>query len=123
MDVKNPSNPRHPLYKKRIRLDEDGFLRGKTGGTHRPDNPNPDATTPGMPLNDTWSSRLAAERGIPEHQLWKELRRELGLSLRDIADFIGISHNQVWKWELGLNYPNAADYAKLLEILEEAVTT
>lgn len=85
----------------------DDFKRRKPG---KPPNPRP----------ESWTKQMARELDMPEHELWKQLRRSLGLSLRDVGRHCGVSHNQVWKWELGINYPPATQHARLLDLLSEA---
>lgn len=50
-------------------------------------------------------------------------RVDAGLSLREVADAIGVSHTAVWKWEAGDQLPRghaAVAWARLLDDLEAA---
>lgn len=70
---------------------------------------------------DSWSKTMAEEQGIPEFILWKQLRNQLGLSIRDIAALVGVSRNLVHKWESGAAYPSEDAHPRLLKELHKAV--
>ncbi|MCU1591669.1 MAG: hypothetical protein JWP11_2925 [Frankiales bacterium] len=51
------------------------------------------------------------------------LRLAAGLSLREVADAVGISHSNLWRWEAGKRAPRgpaAVAWARLLDELATA---
>ncbi len=80
---------------------------------------NPVGKPPRVPP-DSWSLRTAQAQGIPEFILWKQLRQQLGLSIRDVAALTNVSRNLVHKWENGLAYPGEEAHRRLLHTLEPA---
>lgn len=42
-----------------------------------------------------------------------ELRSNLGLSLYDVADIIGVSETSIWQWESNITFPRAKNIDKL----------
>jgi transcriptional regulator with XRE-family HTH domain len=53
----------------------------------------------------------------------RQRRLAAALSLRQIADAIGVSHSAVWKWENGEQLPRgtaAVEWVRLLDDLERA---
>ena len=44
----------------------------------------------------------------------KARRKELGLTQRQFADFLGVQKNSVWRWENG--WPVTAPYAELIRL-------
>jgi predicted transcriptional regulator len=76
---------------------------------------------PGKPPRtppDTWSSRLADSLGMPEFLLWRRLRTDLELSIRQVAAQVGVSKTLVTKWEEGQSYPGPDHHPLLLDVLE-----
>lgn len=54
----------------------------------------------------------------------RRIRRAAGVSLRHVAEELGVSIQTIWNWENGRDGPsleNAARYRKLLDELAEAV--
>lgn len=46
----------------------------------------------------------------------KEIRDEAGMTIKGAAEFIGVSHDTIKRWELGITYPTARDIAKIEEL-------
>lgn len=46
----------------------------------------------------------------------KQLRSEAGLTQKDVATQIGVSHDTIKRWETGETYPNAPQAIKLAGI-------
>lgn len=63
-------------------------------------------------------ARLLARTGVAHRR-----RLDAGLSLREVAESLGISHGTLWNWETGRRAPRglaAAEWARLLDELERA---
>ena len=47
-----------------------------------------------------------------------ELRKQRGMSQRELADYMGISNRAVSKWENELSYPTTENFVKLTNIFK-----
>ncbi len=71
---------------------------------------------------DEFRDRVLARRDLPPAARRRKLREDAGVSVREIAETIGVSVQAVRLWEAGLRRPrpeNLAAYVQLLRILEE----
>jgi len=46
----------------------------------------------------------------------KEIRNQLGLTQKQLADKLGVTHISVWKWEKGRAKPHKTFVSKILEL-------
>jgi len=58
-----------------------------------------------------------AENGAFAQKL-KEVRLERGFTQRQLADALGIIHQNVNNWEKGLSFPNLQTFSQLCQVLE-----
>lgn len=79
------------------------------------------AGRPRRQSEETWSTRLAAELGLTENDLWVELREALGYSKSELARVVGVERTAIYRWERNQSYPNASDHAALLAVLEGGI--
>ena len=71
----------------------------------------------------TTAVQLARVRGLVRRGEARELRIASGLSLREVADDIGVHWVSVYHWEQGVclpRGPHALKYARLLDALRKA---
>jgi len=47
------------------------------------------------------------------------MRRDLKLTLKDLAKLLGVYYNTIWSWEAGITSPNVDMYEKLCKLYEE----
>lgn len=84
----------------------------------------PARATAGRPRRksgETWSTNLAAELGMSEADLWVELRLALGFTKSELARVVGVERTAIYRWERNQSYPNPADHAALLAVLEGGI--
>lgn len=65
---------------------------------------------------------LTSERELPPPALRRALRRACGVSLRQMAEPLGVTPTTILNWELGRRYPHASKlpgYAAALKLLRE----
>lgn len=60
----------------------------------------------------------ASDYRVPTGDELRRLRLLAQLSLREVADEIGVNKDSVWKWEHGERQPRIGDAAALLELYE-----
>jgi len=70
-----------------------------------------------MQTMEQLATRVRARRELPTPTVRRELRRAAGVSLRDIADAIGVTREAVRLWELGQRRPRGANLDGYLEAL------
>lgn len=51
----------------------------------------------------------------------QKYRKREGLTQKELADLVGVTHNTIWRWETGKAAPKISDIEKLAEVLQ--VTT
>jgi transcriptional regulator with XRE-family HTH domain len=68
---------------------------------------------------DELLERVRARRQLPQAEERRRIRVQAGVSLRDVANALGVSHSLVRYWEQGgMPREQRAAYAELLDRLE-----
>jgi transcriptional regulator with XRE-family HTH domain len=70
----------------------------------------------------TLQDRLVTERELPPPALRRALRKACGVSLRQMAEPLGVTPTTILNWELGRRYPQPSKlpgYAAALRLLRE----
>jgi transcriptional regulator with XRE-family HTH domain len=63
--------------------------------------------------------QVRARRRLPPPEERRSIREQAGVSLRDVAEALGVSHTAVRSWECGrIPREHRASYAQLLEELK-----
>lgn len=73
---------------------------------------------------ETLLERVRDLKRLPEPEVRRFLREQAGLSYREIAEALGVSHTAVRHWERGERTPSGDHlhgYASLIEQLREEV--
>jgi transcriptional regulator with XRE-family HTH domain len=70
---------------------------------------------------DELLEQVRSRRKLPAKSERRRIRKAAGLTLRDVALALGVSHTAVQKWEDGAmpREPMKNDYARLLEELKQ----
>lgn len=74
---------------------------------------------------DELVARVAAVRSLPAAPDRRRIRVEAGVSLRDVADAVGVSHSAIVAWERGMtpSEQHLPAYADLLSRLVRLTTS
>ncbi len=64
---------------------------------------------------------LITDRKFSPGETIRELRREQGLTLRELADRSGVSDSGVSRWENGERVPNVDAFVRIIEALDAEV--
>jgi DNA-binding transcriptional regulator YiaG len=67
-------------------------------------------------------AKSRAIRELPPPHVCRRIRDRAGLSDRDVAAVLGVSHTAVWYWETGQRRPAGANlegYVKFLNLLQQ----
>lgn len=74
-----------------------------------------------MDLNVPLATRLAAARELPAPALRRAIREAAGVSLRDLAQVVGVSHQTIALYEAGRRRPRPLNLVKYAAALSELV--
>jgi len=77
--------------------------------------------SPGRNFFEMTRADFFTEESETPHQWLREFREDLGLSLRELGELLGVNYIQVWKWETGrVDPPKSALVGTLfLKIIRE----
>lgn len=80
-----------------------------------------DQRSPGRNFFEMTRADFFTEESETPHQWLREFREDLGLSLRELGELLGVNYIQVWKWETGrVDPPKSALVGTLfLKIIRE----
>ena len=75
-------------------------------------------------MNTKQTLEIQAGRDLLRKGMARQLRLDASLTLRDVAEIIGVSHTSVYLWENSSRRPlgrNLVRYARLLQELERVM--
>ena len=86
--------------------------------------PNHSGTALSISSSDELLERVQARRRLPPPTERRRIRERAGVSLRDLAAAVGVSHATIRNWEAGATpREHRAAYARLLEELDRIALT